>query len=65
MICRARCRWAVGCDLPGTEDTDPILCPRAWKLEDYWKESRDMEEAIRELEAREKYDGDFTEEELE
>lgn len=43
------------CDLPGTDD-EPDLCPRAWKLEDYWHEARDMETAMDEAENRHKYE---------
>ena len=55
MNCREKCRWARVCDLPGTDD-EPDLCPRAWKLEDYWHEARDMETAMDEAENRHKYE---------
>ena len=58
MDCRNRCRWARVCDLTGTDDGNPDLCPRAWKLEDYWRDAQIMEQAMDEAENRHKYEKD-------
>ena len=61
-VCRERCPWAAGCDLPGSEDLDPYMCPRADKLAEYWHESRDVEEWMRKQDMIRKYDDEPFEE---
>lgn len=43
--CREKCRWACQCDLPGS-DIDPYECPRADRIEDYWKDGETAYEAF-------------------